>query len=245
MLLKWHDIKTFVVNWWDDFKRISYIDTKWLAIWIFIYLDFLALDIFFPGFWGSSILKYIGIFLCTVYAYQKYHNDTMLILALFLTFLADTILVWTTWEIVGVYVFCFAQLMHLLRLSKASPQLIGAYGAALGLFAAVGIAAGLDPLYAICTVYGLELICNLVLANRRYRHNPKDFRGRCTLYGFAAFICCDVCVALRHLSLDDVLPIEILPLVAFLVWVFYYPSQVLIANSSTKRPSSHLSKATK
>ena len=134
------DFKLFMINWWDDFKRISYVDTKWLAVWIFIYLAFLSLDVFFPEFWGSSLLKYVGIFLCSIYAYQKYHNDSMLILALFLTFLADTILVWTTWEIVGVYVFCFAQLMHLLRLSKAKLEIIGAYAAALGFFAALAIA---------------------------------------------------------------------------------------------------------
>ena len=236
------DFKLFMINWWDDFKRISYVDTKWLAVWIFIYLAFLSLDVFFPEFWSSSLLKYVGIFLCSIYAYQKYHNDSMLILALFLTFLADTILVWTTWEIVGVYVFCFAQLMHLLRLSKAKLEIIGAYAAALGLFAALGIVSGLDPLYAICTVYALELVCNLVLSYRRYAKHPKDFKARCCFYGFMAFIACDFCVALRHLSLDSLLPVEILPLVAFLVWVFYYPSQVLIANSSTQKPSLHLSK---
>ena len=46
------DFKLFMINWWDDFKRISYVDTKWLAVWIFIYLAFLSLDVFFPEFWG-------------------------------------------------------------------------------------------------------------------------------------------------------------------------------------------------
>ena len=60
------DFKLFMINWWDDFKRISYVDTKWLAVWIFIYLAFLSLDVFFPEFWGSSLLKYVGIFLCSI-----------------------------------------------------------------------------------------------------------------------------------------------------------------------------------
>ena len=55
--------------------------------------------------------------------------------------------------------------------------------------------------------------------------------------GFIAFLCCDICVALRFLALDGALPATIIPTVAFLVWVFYYPSQVLIANSSTQEPS--------
>ena len=89
-------------QWWKDVKHIPAIDTRWLAVWLLIYVDFIVLDMYFPGFWGSSVLKYTGIFLCTIYAYQKYRKDTTLFLALFLTFLSDTILVWTDWELIGV-----------------------------------------------------------------------------------------------------------------------------------------------
>ena len=100
-------------SWWADLKRVPYVDTTWFAVWAFIYIGFLILDITMPtGFWGSSLLKYAGIFLCTIYAMQKYDRDHKLVLALFFTFLADTILVWTEYEIAGVFVFCFAQALH-------------------------------------------------------------------------------------------------------------------------------------
>lgn len=224
-------------TWWKDYQRISYVDPHWLVIWVAIYVTFLCMDIFLPGFAGSPLLKYIGIFLCIVYANQKYHADYNLQLALLFTFLADTILVWTPYTIAGVYVFCFAQFMHLTRLTKLPYISLCIYAGGLSLFFALAIANGLDPIYAIATVYGIQLICNVVMSVKLWRANSKHFRTRCAFYGFIAFLCCDICVALRFLALDGALPAAIIPTVAFLVWVFYYPSQVLIANSSTHEPS--------
>ena len=69
-------------TWWKYYQRISYVDPHWLIIWVAIYITFLCLDIFLPGFWGSALIKYIGIFLCIIYAHQKYHDDYNLQLAL-------------------------------------------------------------------------------------------------------------------------------------------------------------------
>lgn len=225
-------------TWWKDYQRISYVDPHWLIIWVAIYITFLCLDIFLPGFWGSALIKYIGIFLCIIYTHQKYHDDYNLQLALLFTFLADTILVWTPYTLAGVYVFCFAQFMHLTRLTRLPHISLCIYAGGLSLFFALCIANGMDPIYAIATVYGIQLICNLVMSVSLWRENSKHFRRRCALYGFIAFLCCDICVALRFLALDGALPAAMIPTVAFLVWVFYYPSQVLIANSSTLEPSS-------
>lgn len=224
-------------NWWKDIKRISYIDTRWLIIWVAIYISFLLLDILFPNFWGSALLKYLGIFLCIIYANQKYSKDYTLELALLFTFLADTILVWTPYTLAGVYVFCFAQFMHLTRLTKLSQSALGIYALALSVFFALNIANGLEPIIAVATVYGLELICNIVMSVKNYRKDKKNFRARCAFYGFICFFCCDLCVALRFLAINNYLSATLIPLTSFLVWVFYYPSQVLIANSSTMGPT--------
>lgn len=223
---------------WRDYKRLNYVDPHWLAIWVAIYVTFLSLDIFFPNFWGSALIKYVGIFLCTVYANQKYHDDYTLQLALLFTFLADTILVWTPFALAGVYVFCFAQFMHLIRLTKLPHISLSIYAGGLSLFFALCIANGLEPIYAAATAYGLQLICNLVMSVKNWRANSKHFRTRCAFYGFIAFLCCDICVAIRFVALNGTIPATLIPTVSFLVWVFYYPSQVLIANSSTMEPSS-------
>ena len=62
-------------TWWKDLKRVPYFDEKWFLIWITIFVGFIGLDIIAPGYWGSSLLKYAGIFLCVVYANQKYEKD--------------------------------------------------------------------------------------------------------------------------------------------------------------------------
>ncbi len=224
-------------TWLKDLRRLGRVDISWFLIWVMIYLGFLTLDIFYPEFWvASSILKYTGIFLCIIYAHHKYGRDYMLQLALLFTFLADTILVWTPHVIPGVYVFSVAQFLHLMRLTKLPRRALSIYAAMISLFFAITITLGLTPIYAIATVYGLELICNLVMAIKNYRANRKDFRARCAFYGFSAFICCDICVAIRFLAITGTIPGTLTPIIALLVWVFYYPSQVLISNSSNYDP---------
>ena len=231
-----------IKTWWEDFKHIPNVDTRWLITWIIIYVSFILLDMFFPDFYGTSLIKYMGIFLCIVYAYNKYYSDSMLIWALALTFLADTILVWTDMLFIGVFIFIFAQFIHLMRQLQANARVVTGY--ALGILALVAIALfrGIAPLSVAATIYALLLLSNVFVAVGRYRDRKKDFRARCGFYGFIAFACCDACVALRFLMLTGSINAQFLPFVAFMVWVFYYPSQVLIANSSLKQPSHKLAK---
>lgn len=219
---------------WNDFKRISYVDPHWLVVWLFIYLTFIALDVLVPGYWGSSLLKYIGVFLCVIYAYRKHQHDSKLILALFLTFLADTVLVWTNMYVLGVFIFCFAQFMHFLRLTRLSKKHLGLFSVGISALTIFSAFQGNELIYSLGALYALLLISNLVMSRQRHHESPKDFRYRCAWYGFIAFVCCDFCVGLRFIMLDGVISAIALPLVAFMVWIFYYPSQVLLANSSLK-----------
>lgn len=212
-------------------------DKRWLIVWIFIYIGFLTLDIFFPNYWGSALLKYTGIFLCVVYAYKKYRNDTKLILALFLTLLADTVLVWTDMTVLGVFIFCFAQFMHFLRLTRLSKKHLGAFTLVISLLTIVSAFHGDRIIYSLATLYGGLLISNLAMSASRFHEDRQNICARCAFYGFIAFICCDFCVGLRYVMLDGAVPADILPVVAVLVWAFYYPSQVLLANSSLYKES--------
>lgn len=222
-------------QFWRDFRRLPSIDARWITVWFLLYVSFILLDVFFIGFWGSSVLKYTGVFLCIIYAHKKYPEDNLLFFALLFTFLADTILIWISpsWEFFGVLTFCAAQFMHMLRLTSAQPHVIGLNAAIVLLVFLIAMVSGVAPLYAISAIYAMALVCNLCLAHSRYRKGRANFRRRCAFYGFAFFLTCDFCVALRHLILDGIFPAQFLPLISFLVWVFYYPSQVLIANSST------------
>ena len=220
-------------TWWDDLDNATRRDAHWVIAWATIYVSFIILDILIPNWPGTALIKYLGIFLCIVYAYGKYPSDLMLVLALFFTFLADTILVWTPWTVAGVYIFCFAQFMHFLRLSGARMAHIFTCAAIVSMAFAAAIIQGLHPIYAIGSIYALILCCNAYTATKRYLKNRQDFHARCTFYGFCAYVCCDLCVTLRYFALHGILSTFILPVVSYLVWVFYFPSQVLIANSTT------------
>ena len=212
-------------------------DKRWLIVWIFIYVGFLTLDIFFPGYWGSALLKYTGVFLCVVYAYKKYRNDTKLILALFLTLLADTVLVWTDMTVLGVFIFCFAQFMHFLRLTRLNKKHLGAFTLVISLLTIVSAFQGDRIIYSLAALYGGLLISNLAMSANRFHEDRQNICARCAFYGFIAFLGCDLCVGLRYVMLDGAIPADILPIIAILVWAFYYPSQVLLANSSLHKES--------
>ncbi|MBR6134633.1 hypothetical protein IKQ38_04100 [Candidatus Saccharibacteria bacterium] len=212
-------------------------DKRWLIVWIFIYVGFLTLDIFFPGYWGSALLKYTGVFLCVVYAYKKYRNDTKLILALFLTLLADTVLVWTDMTVLGVFIFCFAQFMHFLRLTRLNKKHLGAFTLVISLLTIVSAFRGDEIIYSLAALYGGLLISNLAMSASRFHEDRQNICARCAFYGFIAFLGCDLCVGLRYVMLDGAMPADILPIIAILVWAFYYPSQVLLANSSLHKES--------
>ena len=222
-------------TWWEDFKHISYIDARWVAVWLTIYLGFLSLDIVFPKYWGSSLLKYAGIFLCIIYAYRKFHSDNKLIIALLFTFLADTILVWTTNYTMGVFVFCFAQYMHFIRLTKISKKSILIFTATISILIIINAIQGNIIIYPLATLYALLLIGNCITSIQRNHENPNDFKNRCAKYGFILFVLCDAYVALRFLMINGIIGVFAFPLIEYLVWVFYYPSQVLLANSSTHK----------
>jgi hypothetical protein len=220
-----------------DIKNLPKADGRWLFIWFMIYVSFLLLDIFFPDYQGTAILKYAGIFLCVVYAYQKYHSDTALILALLFTFLADTILVWTRYEIMGVFCFCIAQSAHLIRLNRKYAANIKLLALVLSLIVIAALLLKAPAIYVIACAYIILLFTNFILAIKDYHKNKANVHSRYGFYGFLLFICCDIYVGTRHLILDGLIGSAFLPLVNYLVWVFYYPSQVLIANSSDKEPT--------
>jgi len=215
-----------------DLKRIRHVDWHWLVIWIVIYACFLFLDILSPDFLGTTLLKYTGIFLCLIYAYQKFRSDTLLIFALLFTLLADTILVWTPYLIPGVYCFCFAQFFHIARFTKTQPKALVGFFLIVFLVFAAGVVQGIPPIYAIAFIYACTVFLNLALAIVWFRRDRLNFHASCAFYGFILFVACDICVGLRFLSSQDIIATLIFPIASYLVWLFYYPSQVLISNSS-------------
>jgi hypothetical protein len=214
------------------FARLPKIDRRWLIIWIIIYLGFISLDIIAPSFLGTTLLKYIGIFLCLVYALQKSRRDHLLILALAFTLLSDTILMWLDANTIGVYTFCFAQFFHTARLAHTSPKFLLIYFVAIFAIFALGTFEGIPSVYCVASIYAISLLMNIHLSHKWYKSSPTSFSSRCAFFGFLLFLCCDLCVGTSYLAHAAIFPTALYPIIGFLVWIFYYPSQILLSNSS-------------
>ncbi len=219
-------------------KYLRKVDRVWLAIWIAIYGGFLTLGLIMPPAWiGVTVLKYLGIVLVLFYAIKKFPKDHLLHLALLFTLLADTILALGKMDlyIYGVLVFCFAQFFHFTRLvSIRKPHtknlLFYFLIVVLTLFAGVFIER-IQPIYVAGFIYGTTLIFNIFLAHSWYRRD-QNVPSSCAWYGFLLFIACDICVAFSYLSHAGILVSSVGPVADYLAWLFYYPSQILISNSS-------------
>ena len=61
------------------------IDKGWKGIWLFIFFGFVILDIFIPGFFGITLLKLLGVAICTLYVITNFKKDQLLVIAFSLT----------------------------------------------------------------------------------------------------------------------------------------------------------------
>lgn len=216
------------------FKKV---DKFWLITWLFIFSSFTLLDMIHPNFWGTTIIKYTGILINVLYAYQKFRKDHLLQIALLFTLLADTILVLDHASPAGVFTFCLAQFFHISRLAKTSPAFFG--GALFFIFTtfALGTINNIPIMFTLGFIYATFLSANLALSARLFFRTQKSksvlhTSSAYALYGFILFACCDSCVAVSYLSYTHVLPFLFYAPANYFAWIFYYPSQLLVSNSS-------------
>ena len=216
------------------FSYLHQTDKIWRMIWVFTFSGFVALDAFFPGFFGVTFLKLLGIGLCLIYVIQKYRDDHLLQLAFSATFIADLLLTVNNTSLFGVFTFAIAQFIHFSRLKNITRKLFIIIGIGIIVFFIFVTALGRYSIILMGAVYAFFLIGNILSAREWY----KKARGQrknpafCALAGFILFACCDLCVAGSFFSGVHALPFIFKRLFDFFAWFFYYPSQVLISNSS-------------
>lgn len=213
----------------------KHTNIPWLIIWLLIYLGFLTLEIITGKCLAVTILKYGGLVLCFLHALVYTRRDTFLVIALFLTLIADGILVFDNVSEIGVLVFIFVQLAHLLRFSiirRASPLipiLLTALIAVAGF-----IQKGIPIMFVLAMAYGVLMFTNIYEAYRWYRLDRSGV-ARCALFGFILFFLCDLSVGLSYVTATATLPHTVTILASYFAWMFYLPAQVLITLSGEKK----------
>lgn len=203
-----------------------------------LYAAFLALDLQSAGAGWSRALKYASILLCFAFVWAEAADaDGRLVgAALGMTLAADWfLLVLDRWYLAGVCAFCVVQALYLARIHrlrggrlKGTLLLRGllALGAE-GLLAALGL---WEPLTAAAALYFTQLLANAWESLQLGRQYAGFALGLCL------FVCCDLCVGLRNLSafLPETGQGGLFVFARVGMWLFYLPSQVLIASSVRK-----------
>ena len=185
-----------------------------------LYAAFLTLDVLDvpePGVW----LKYIAVLLCLLFALlcARRGGDVLIFLALTFTAAADLFLLAADRGYVwGVLLFVGVQSLYRIRLRRDGappcPLLRAALPLLLGiLLFALKLA---SPLNLLAAVYFSQLLINVLLA---WAH-PGLFP-----LGLTLLLCCDLCVGLTNTSLFPALT----GAAQLGMWLFYLPSQVLMA----------------
>lgn len=225
-----------------------------LIIYIsFIYLDFTAK---YKSVYSTS-LKYIGILLCLTLSflignrgYDK--EDTKLLQTAFcFTVAADLCLVILSYYTMGIFLFCFVQITYIIRHRRGVDKknkfykIIGfivlfAFGSKMVIGNLKILNLGMNHIkentIAIGAIYAVLLCYSLYTAF-------KTFQGKVyTLYscfficiGMTLFFLCDINVGISGIVNNVFLfGIDVESVSRFLVWIFYLPSQILLALSGYK-----------
>lgn len=227
-----------------EFTPKNIILLAFICTEIVIYITFNILSASLPQ--DPIYLKYAGVLLCLAFAvvmnfFIKDKDTLILTVALVFTAISDLfILVLNKWYQIGLITFIATQSVYLYRMyvdriEKIKLTLVVRVLAAAVLMAVMDIMMkdGLNFMIAEVCVYIVMLVGNVVDAFLLVR---KGVINIVFAAGLLLFLGCDICVGLDNASMV----VSSLDLgsaaraVNFLIWVFYLPSQVLIACTAKK-----------
>ncbi len=204
-----------------------------------LYFSFLLMDIYNRDSYNyaSICLKYSTILLCFVLSLfignDCINKRDLLFLqsARFFTLLADLFLVLSGKLFLGIFFFILVQYSYLFRsLTKKSLVLISIILSLflIPTFIVFSYRLSNISLFIIALYYGILLLTNLIIASKKYKYHHIIF------WGMLLFCLCDINVALYNLSSNfNFTNISFIPF-GFLIWLFYFPSQLLLTLSGFK-----------
>ena len=187
-----------------------------------------------PLLFSTTIVKVSTILTCFVYTCFFSPKDYLLKSAILFTFLADIVLAINNVSPTGVILFCFAQYFHTARYANLSPKFFVTWTLFIILLSIFTSFYQIPIIYGAGFAYASTLILNLALASKWLKRKIPEVRRAaiCNFIGFILFVCCDFTVLISFFSRIHVLPSFLFAPANFTCWLFYFPSQILLANSS-------------
>lgn len=226
------------------FIRIFSSLTFWITLWSLMFIYFFTIDLLnlllgehlIPHFLldTASLVKVCTIFTCFFYVSFFAPKDYLLRFALLFTFLADIVLLYNNISPIGITIFCLAQYFHIARYASLNPKIFILWSILNLLILSLTKITDTPSLYGAVFIYANTLILNLILAHYWIKREVPEFRraALCNFLGFTLFICCDLTVVISYFARINLLPSFLFAPANFVCWLFYFPSQILLTNSS-------------
>ena len=197
-----------------------------------------------------NMLKFISIFLCFLVSIissplRNQAKDIFLLqLGLILTIMADYIfLIHDNDYTFAIALFSMVQIIYSLRYkvgneSERILEFIIIYLAIVISYKLVNKnLVKLDFIIAIGIFYGICLFSSLKEAWRLYKNNPNKSSNKMILFGMVLFLLCDINLGLNYvldqLQVNGYVFNLIKSISSISVWVYYVPSQILLALSGS------------
>lgn len=225
----------------QKFKKIDWIVISiFLVIEIALYLSFLILDTN-PETIDTAWFKYSGVVLCLIFSiyctFKKKDKISLFIpLALVFTLISDYFLLINTdmdLFIPGLATFIITQLIYFLLISYKRRKrnefilniILRILISAILIFVTSTLVK-IDWLVSLALIYFTQLLINFCYSACLIKEDKKYL---IFVSGLLIFIACDINVGLNNVHIIDGIDYKI---VNYLMWLFYLPSQVLLACSN-------------
>jgi len=221
-------------------KRTLSLTKVYLMIQICIMLCFIYIDFSGKVSIKSNHVKYFGMLLCLLYTWwhsflciKTNKRNILILMGMTVTLISDYfLLIADTHYFFAMLTFNVAQLSYsaFLNCEEGFSELFSSYvirilTASLILLVFWGIQITVDSFMIVVVHYFSCLIWNAI----------DGFRRSDIMLGiaFILFICCDICVGISNASMYlawDKITLQKISIVASgFIWVFYFPSQILIS----------------
>lgn len=182
-----------------------------------LYAAFLIIDLFYSFAELSSMLKFTIVLHCFLFSssFKK---------PLFMTIIADFLLLFTSQIFLGVAIFSFAHIFYF----QKNMEFVHDYFKSKKIFFFIfcfcmfGTALLFFPELLVYLLYAVCFCLNVFAAVCASKKAPSK-KQTLFLIGLFLFIACDVNVVIYNLTYN--------PISCYLIWLFYAPSQTIIALS--------------
>lgn len=197
-------------------------------------------------FLSSDYIKYFCVLLCFLLSLLLGNHNfnikdlRLLQLGLFLTCLADLCLIIFNYFTLGIALFCLVQITYSLRYKINHTLLTLKYFALtftciFTIYVIINFTlVSLDILFVFGLFYSICLITSVIYAIKNKYQKPNKYM---VAFGMVLFLLCDINVALRNITslipLPETFTTATYQLSTTLIFVFYLPSQLLLALSGT------------